>query len=489
MIRSRLRPLRFSATALFLGLSLSTSAADIDWTSCELAPPGGVGGVNAQCGRLDVPENPAAPDGRTISLKLARISARARQPNADPVVFLAGGPGQSATESYPQVAPAFHKLLADRDVILVDQRGTGGSNPLHCELPDATDPTAPMPDREQLQELARECLAALRQKADIAHYTTRDYLADLEAVREALGIDRWNLVGGSYGTRVALSYIQAHPAHVRTAVLDGVVPQDIALGQDHGANLDAALEAQFDRCRNDAHCATRFGDPSQTLAALRRRYSEAPTTVIIPDPRSYAPVEMALNHETLAGTVRLYAYTPETAALLPLLLHQAHEGDPQPLLAQARMLFSEMDGMFAHGMQLSVACSEDAPWLAPAADDTSLIGPELTGLLAAQCEVWPVRPAPAAFKQPVDTDLPVLLLSGQFDPVTPPAYAERALTTMSNARHLVAPGQGHIVEARGCMPELIAQFVDEAKVDALDASCLDTLAPPPFYLDFNGSAP
>ena len=475
--------------AALLFLAALSAQADIAWKPCELTPPGSVVGVKAQCGTFDVPENRNESAGRMIELRLAKIPARANDPAPDPVVFLAGGPGQSATESYPQVAAAFHGLLADRDVILVDQRGTGGSHPLRCSLPDATDPTEPLPDRDDLQHLARECLVELEQTSDVTHYTTRDYLVDLEAVREALNIERWNLIGGSYGTRVALSYIQAYPARVRSAVLDGVVPQDIALGQDHGANLDAALEAQFDRCRKNVACAAAFGDPSRTLDELRRRYREAPTTVIIPDPRSYQPIEMALNHETLAGTVRLYAYSPETIALLPLLLHRAQEGDPQPLLAQAHMIFGELEDLLAHGMQLSVACSEDAPWLTSVPNDTSLIGPELTGLLQAQCEVWPVRPAPAAFKQPVDSDIPVLLLSGEFDPVTPPAYAERALTTLSNARHLVAPGQGHIVQTRGCMPKLIERFIADANVDDLDAACLRTLVPPPFYLDFNGSAP
>lgn len=456
---------------------------------CELRAPGAVAGVEAQCATFTVPENHAEAGGRTIGLQLARVRARAGKPAADPMLFLAGGPGQSALESYPLVAAAFQPLLADRDVILVDQRGTGRSNPLRCELPDVDDPTAPMPDRAELQRLARECLASLSGSADVRYYTTRDYVADLEAVREALGIAQWNLLGGSYGTRVALSYLQAHPDRLRTVVVDAVVPQDVALGQDHGAHLDQTLAAQFARCRDDEACATAFGDPAATLAELRHRYREAPTTVVIPDPLTHAPVEVALNHDTLAGTVRLYAYSPQTIALLPLVLHQAREGNPQPLLAQARMIFEGVEEMISHGMQLSVACSEDVPWLTAMPDDASLIGPELTGLLSAQCEVWPVPKAPAAFKQPVDSDVPVLLLSGEYDPVTPPAYAERAAVTLSNARHLVAPGQGHIVSNRGCMPRLIRQFVREASVADLDAGCLDTLAPMPFYVDFNGSTP
>lgn len=473
---------------LAAALAAAPALPALDFAPCELLAPGGVSGPKAQCATLAVPEDRARPDGRRIELAIARIEPRRRPAQPDPVLFLAGGPGQSALESYGQVAPAFRDLLADRAVVLVDQRGTGRSHPLRCDLPDASDPAAPMPDAAMLADLARECLAGL--DAEVAHYTTRDYLADLEAVREALGVGQWNLVGGSYGTRVALSYIQAHPERVRSAVLDGVVPQDVALGQDHGAFLDAALDQQFARCRADPACAAAFGDPAGTLSELRRRYRETPTTVIIPDPRSHQPIEVALNHETLAGTVRLYAYSPEYTALLPLLLHQAREGDPQPLLAQARILFADLEDMIAHGMQLSVGCSEDAPWLAAAADDDSLIGADLVGFMRAQCSVWPVPRAPGAFKQPVDSDLPVLLLSGQFDPVTPPAYAERALATLANARHLVAPGQGHIVMTRGCMPTLVGRFVRAADVEALgDTSCLDTLAPWPFYLDFNGSAP
>ncbi len=484
MPMSRLFPL---ALALSTACVASVARAAPVFDDCELLPPNAVSGVEATCARFAVPENHGNPGGRMIDLKLAKVPARAAEAAPDPVLFLAGGPGQSATESFPQLAGAFRAVLADRAVVLVDQRGTGGSNALRCPLPDATDPTAPPPEPEALRQLARDCLAAL--DADVVHYTTSDYIADLEAVRQALGIEQWNLVGGSYGTRVALSYIQAHPTRIRSAVLDGVVPQDLALGQDHGINLDAALQAQFQRCRDDAACSAAFGDPWQTLQELRRRYREAPTTVIIADPRSHRPVEVALNHDTLAGTVRLYAYAPESMALLPLLLHQAREGDPQPLLAQARMIFSEIEEVIAHGLQLSVSCSEDAPWLQPVMDEDTLIGAELVGFLKTQCEIWPSVRAPAAFKQPVDTDLPVLLLSGQFDPVTPPAYAERAMATLGNARHLIANGQGHIVAGRGCMPRLINRFIRDASVEDLDASCLDTLAAPAFFLDFNGSAP
>lgn len=481
------RMTRMNRLPALAALLLAGPAAALDFTPCELRSPQSASGLEAQCATFEVPEDRNRPDGRRLQLRVARVPAREAEARPDPVVFLAGGPGQAASESFPQVASAYRDVLRDREVILVDQRGTGGSNLLQCDMPLLNDPTAPPPDAGELQRLARDCLSAL--DADVAHYTTRDYLADLEAVRQALGVERWNLVGGSYGTRVALSYLQAHPDSLRTVVLDGVVPQDVALGQDHGRHLDEALQAQFRRCLEDGACREAFGDPWATLQELRRRYREQPTSMVIPDPRTHEPVEVPLNESTLATTARLYAYQPETVSLLPLLLHRAREGNPRPLLAQARMIVASLGEQIAYGMQLSVTCSEDTPWLRPQANDDTLIGADIVGLLRAQCEVWPVPRAPAAFKQPVDSDLPVLLLSGEYDPVTPPAYAERALATLSNARHLVVPGQGHIVQARGCMPKLLSQFIREADPAALDAGCLERMAPAPFYLDFNGSAP
>lgn len=492
-----LAPAPTPAFALALVLALAgallatpaTTRADtgIEFSPCELKASDAFSGPEGECATLTVPVNHADPQGATIQLRLARIPARATAAKPDPVVFLAGGPGQSAVESWNQIAGAYHQLLADRPVYLLDQRGTGGSHPLRCELPDPLDPTAASSDAGQLRQQASDCLSGI--DVDVRHFGTRDYLADLEHLRQRLGVAQWNLVGASYGTRVALSYVQAHPQSLRTVVLDGVVPQQVALGQDHGANLETALAAQFARCHADAACADTFNDVGRTLTTLRERYRREPTTVLLRDPRSHRALEVPLNHDTLAGVVRLYAYAPETAALLPLLLNQALEGDPRPLLAQAVMIYSQMDELISHGMQLSVICAEDHPWLEPDVGADTLIGADLVELMAAQCAVWPHRRAPEEFKQPVDSDLPMLLLSGEFDPVTPPAYAERALATLANARHLVAPGQGHIVQTRGCMPGLMTTFIREAGFDDLDSECLEKMSPLPFFLDFNGGQP
>jgi pimeloyl-ACP methyl ester carboxylesterase len=456
------------------------------FADCYIGPPDAPATLRAQCAVLEVPEDYAHPDGRHITLRIAKVAARAAKPLPDPILFLAGGPGQAATESYPAIAGALRELQSERDVFLIDQRGTWGSHPLPCTIPELGEPEAAELELDDLVQLARDCLGAL--DADVAHYTTRDYLLDLEVVRQQFGIPQWNLIGGSYGTRVALSYLAAQPDSIRTVVLDGVVPQQAALGQEHGANLDRALAAQFARCAADAACGETFGDPAETLAELRARYRAAPVRTAVADPHTNTPTPVTLNHELLAGVVRFYAYQPETISLLPLLLQQAMNDDPAPLLAQAQMLERVAEQM-AYGMQLSVICSEDVPWFHDDPSDQSLIGPLMISILRAQCAVWPVPPAPESFKEPVRSDHPVLLLSGEFDPVTPPAFAEQTLATLSRGRHLVAPGMGHIVINRGCMAQLVTSFVNAADAEALDASCLKTLGPMPFFLDFTGGAP
>lgn len=447
--------------------------------------------IEAWCTTYEVAEDPDQPGGRRIALNLAVVPARAPTPKADLLVFLAGGPGQAATEAYSNVAAGFQPMLRDRHLLLVDQRGTGGSNRLACpqspdELLDDGQRTTPNAFRQQ----AEACLAAVRDRADPRQYTTSRAIGDLETLRTALGKPQFNLVGGSYGSRVALSYLKAHPDSLRSVIVDGVVPQDEPLGQSHARNLDDGLAAIFASCRADAACTARFGDPADTLAALRRKLRAAPLTVTVPDPLSHAPLTRTLGETGLAGVVRLYAYAPESAALLPLLIDEAAKGRPEALVAQGLIVSRDLGRQLAHGMELSVLCAEDAPELrAQPEDEARLIGNLLPELIRAQCPVWPTGSRPAGFKQPVASDKPVLLLSGEWDPVTPPRFAAEAAKTLSNSRHLVARGRGHIVLARGCVAKLAATFVDELKPAALDTSCLDVLGRIPPFTSYLGPQP
>jgi pimeloyl-ACP methyl ester carboxylesterase len=473
-----------------LGLAAVAEArvlGSVDFVPCDLDGANSVR-IKAECARFEVAEDPAAPAGRRIVLQLALVPARSSRAAPDPVVMLAGGPGQSALEAFPDVASAYEPLRKHRHILLIDQRGTGKSNPLKCPLPDWKDPAAQT--GAALRRQAAECLAGLSPRADPRFYTTTDAIRDLEAVRQALGAPLLNLVGGSYGTRVGLEYLRRHPDAVRTLVLDAVVPPELALLQDHAVNLDATIEAILAACHADAVCARRFGDPRQTLARLRAELRARPRPAAYVDPLTHVPRTETLNEMLLAAIVRLYAYQPETAALLPLLLGETAAGRPQALMAQGELIFQRLGDALAHGMELSVICTEDVPFLRPdPADAGTLLGQQLIALTQEQCAVWPRGELPADFKQPVTSDKPVLLLSGERDPVTPPRYAEQVARTLPNSRALVLNGQGHTVMIRGCAPKLVRDFVQAASVAGLDAACLDALAALPAFTSYQGPEP
>jgi pimeloyl-ACP methyl ester carboxylesterase len=460
----------------------------IAFTPCTLEPLFGQDGVEAQCGSYAVTEDPARPDGRRIALNVAWIAPDDDAEVApDPVFLLAGGPGQAAVETYPQIAPAFREVLKHRNVVLVDQRGTGKSNPLKCEGgKDLADDAGPDAVRA---ETAR-CRDALSKSADLRFYTTTDAVRDLDDVRKALGVEKIDLLGVSYGTRVAQQYAMRHPANTRAIVLDSVAPNTLILGNDFAANLERALDLQFGRCEQSDACTRAVGHPRAQLDALMATLRAAPPMVRYRDAATGESREEPLTANAVAGLMRMYAYMPLVSSLLPLQLHEAAQGRYEGLMALSRMLGESVGGQMAMGMQLSVVCSEDAFGLKsdPALEGT-LLGNQFSDFLGTQCQLWPKGAMPADFHQPLRSDVPALVLEGEFDPVTPPRYGEEVVKTLPNGRLFVLKGQGHNVIGAGCMPKLFAQFLQSADAKALDGKCLDTLGYVPPFTSFNGWEP
>jgi pimeloyl-ACP methyl ester carboxylesterase len=457
----------------------------LQFAPCTLAAPGQAVTLTARCTSLQVPEDPSRPAGRRIDVAIAWVPSTAKSPAPEPVLFLAGGPGQSALESFPTLAPAFRHVLRQRHVILVDQRGTGRSHPLECpQAIGAEDSGAALDvsDPAVARRLASRCLAEVGRDADPRFYTTSDYVADLEAVRTALALESVDLVGVSYGTRVALEYLRRHPGRIRAAVLDSVVPPTLILGAEHARNLDAAIDAQFDRCEVDARCRERFGSSRARLDTVLATLRERPVKVAYADPITNEPREDELTADALVGVVRLHAYAPQLFAMLPMLLESAVQGRYGTLMAQARMVEQLVGEQISLPLQLAVSCTEDAPWLVPdPADRETLMGTAFVDFLRAQCEVWPRGRVPDDFHAPVVVDRPVLLLSGEFDPVTPPRYGEDVARRLAHARHVVLRGQGHGVLGVGCTPRLLGSFFERPEPAGLDARCLDALGyVPPF---------
>lgn len=443
-----------------------------------------------QCAGLTVPEDYDQPDGAQIELLIVRLPATAAQVNDDPVLAIAGGPGQAASSSFLRLDRVFHQLARSRDIYLVDQRGTGHSNPQNCGLPERQAPLLDN-DPEQVIELARECLR--RFNGDPRHYTTEVAVQDLERVRQALEIPTWNLYGVSYGTRVAQTYMRRFPQAIRTSTLDGVLPSDVSLGPQIATHSQAALEALVRQCADDAFCRDRFPDLEEQIDRLFAQLEREPVSVRYEAMRDGTLQEQLFTRTHLVAVVRMALYNSDVLSVLPPMIDSAEQDNNFAALARLAQRLDISDDI-ALGMHNSVVCTEDAPFYPEPSElnqelENTYMGAEWLSGLRALCAEWPRGELKQDFKDPLHSEIPTLLLSGERDPITPPAYGERLGSTLTNARHLVVPARGHHVGVQGCTPDIIARFVAAASSDSLEAGCLDRLNPVPLFVDPNGPSP
>lgn len=449
------------------------------------------GGALAECGKLTVYEDRTAQTGRTIDLNIVVFPATGSSSVVadDPLFLLAGGPGQAATQAYAQALYLFDDINRTRDIVLVDQRGSGDSNGLPCENLEDESLPADLPDAEVVG-LLDTCRQELAGRADLSLYTTDVFVEDLDDVREALGYEQVNLYGASYGTRAALTYMRRYPERVRSAVLDAVVGPELVLFLQMPRDAQRALDLLFERCAADDACRTAFPDVQQEYQELLTRLDE-PQSVTVANPLTNEPITFELTADRLSQYVFNILYSAEFQSLLPLLIHHAREtGDFAPLVVQA-LAVGESAGLDP-GLLYAVTCSEDAPLIDPdaaAALQADTDFPLFAERFLAICAEWPRTTIAADFRAPLRSEIPVLLLSGEADPVTPPEYAAAVAAGLSNSRHLILPGFGHGVVAAGCMPKVVAAFIASADPAAPDTSCLDELRPPPFFTSFAGPEP
>lgn len=439
----------------------------------------------AQCARIMVAENPQQPEGRQIGLAVMVLPTLARVAKLDPVFYLAGGPGQSAIASGPMVFSALLEFRRQRDVVLVDQRGTGKSNNLTCSSPEAPDDftlSSAAALRLEVSKL-RECLPTL--DADPTLYTTSIAMADLDFVRQTLGYEQINLLGISYGTRAALVYLRQFGGHVRSVILDGVAPPSVNILAGASVDTDAALDRLFADCQSSATCAQAFPDPRANFIALTQQLAHSSVEAEFRHPKTGAFIPVTIDPGLVARLVRQVLYHRTLSTLLPLALNQAGQGDYQALLTLGYQFYDDSDSI-STGMMASVFCAEDMSHSVSVAEGGQYFSNSMNELMIEVCQFWPTAEVGPEYFEAVVSDVPVLLLSGELDPVTPPKYAEQAAQTLRNSRHIIVPGVGHNAGFTGCVPDIMVEFVEHLAPRDLAPGCIGSIHRPPFFTSTAG---
>ena len=474
-------------TLLFTETPKSTA---IDLQPCE------VRGLKekAKCGTLEVFENRVKRTGRKIRLKILVVPATGTDRKNDPLWYIPGGPGSSATNDAPGVLGQFAKIREQRDLVFVDQRGTGGSHGLDCTFYDQNDPQTVFGNIFPLNDV-KKCRQELEGQADLTLYTTPIAMDDFDEVRAALGYDQINLFGGSYGTRASLVYLKRHPKTVRTITLQGVVPSGDYVPFDFARRNERALQGVIDECAADTACNTAFPNLRAELKTVLDRLLQGPVEVEIDTNVPQGPgssntprmTKIKLSRDLAAEAIRYMLYSAGSATRVPLVIHQAALGNFAPV---AQFAFRFRVGLVAsgsNGMYLSVTCAEDLPWF-KLADAEKLAANTFLGNYRVRqqleaCELWPRAKVDPNYGTRSST--PVLMLTGQWDPVTPSTNAENAARFLPNSLQVVVPQAGHGfggVEGIQCVHNLMAQFIDQGTTKTLDTTCVKDIKRRPFVL-------
>jgi pimeloyl-ACP methyl ester carboxylesterase len=442
---------------------------------------------DARCAKYEVYEDRAAGRGRKIALNILMMPATGAKPAADPVFFLAGGPGQGAVSVVAGAGDFLPEIRRERDIIFIDQRGTGQSNLLDCSTRGDRNDMRSYFGNPYKDEAVRACRAELEKNANLALYTTPIAMDDLDEVRDAMGYERINLYGGSYGTNAALVYLRQHGDRVRSTVLKGVAPPDYKLPLSFAKGVQHALDRLMDDCAADAVCHKTFPKLKEEFLAVLSRLDKSPASFYAVNPYTGQTQQLTMSRSSFMDDLRVMLYVPDLTSLLPLIIHSAYENDYIPFATYAFILVRQIDMQVARGMQLSVLCSEHIPFITDAdiARETkgTYYGEALIQNYRNACALWPSVKAPESFRDPVKSNVPVLMVSGDVDPVTPPAYGAAAARTLPNSRQIVIHNGTHLT-ASDCIDNLVAQFISKGTAAGLDFACADAIKRPPFDFQY-----
>lgn len=455
----------------------AAAAARLGKCADEDLPP------EARCGSYEVWEDRAAGRGRKVPLHVVLLPATGPSPAPDPLLHMAGGPGDAASGLAPLLAEVMPGVRARRDLLFIDQRGSRTSGPLMCSLGGTDDDLQSYLGEQFPLDEVRRCRAELERKADLRLYTTTHAVDDFAEVLGWLGYEQVNLFGGSGGTRTAQVMIRRHPALVRSAALLAVVPIDETLPIAHAEAAQRALDLVFAACAAEPACGKAFPRLGEELQAVLARLEREPAAVEVEHPETGKPLTVRLSRPAFAEALRFLMYRAERARTLPLAIHQAAQGDFRPIAQNAVDLRRGLLRQLAIGLLLSATCTEDLPFLDPATIPArtrgTFLGDDRVRQQLRACGEWPRGVLPPGYHELVRTDTPVLMLAGAIDPVTPPSFAARTAAGMPNSLQVVIPGGGHS-NFGPCLSALMHELFERASVAGLDTSCVARIEHPPF---------
>ena len=448
---------------------------------CEVA------NVSAQCGTLEVFEDRGSRRGRKIGIKVVVLRALG-QATAEPIFWLEGGPGGAATSAIGPVSQQYLRDLRDsRDLVFVDQRGTGGSNPLNCtDIGESPDNLDAFFGRLFPPHLIRACRQQLEQNADLRQYTTPLAMDDMDDVRAALGYEHINLAGASYGTLSAQIYIKRHPGRVRAAFLVGLATTSFKLPLPFARATQNAWDRVVTDCAADAPCRGAFPELKAEFDAVLARFADGPIQVQMRDPATGRDRSVALEREAFVERLRAMLYTTFGARVVPIVVHRAFLGDFHAFQTMAAR--HRLGGASSRGAYFSMTCSESVPFITEAEivaeTSATFLGDRRTRAHIDACKEWVRGDVDRSFLEPVRTDVSVVLFSGDVDGATPPWIADQAIANFSNGRLVRAINTGHQVSGP-CTWGLMHAFFTSPVARQLDVSCAADLRRPAFALEVN----
>lgn len=442
-------------------------------------------GRDAWCGTYEVWENREAAEGRRIGLRVLVLPARSPTPDPDPVWFLHGGPGGAATEAAGGVAQMLTSVNETKDLVFVDQRGTGASSPIDCDGPATDAPLQEFFDPFLELDDVRRCLE--KQEADVRLYTTPIAMDDYDEVREALGYETINLFGGSYGTRAGLVYLRRHPETVRSAALKGVAPTNMRNPLPFARALERGIEAIFTACETEPECAAAYPQLRGDWERAKARFEDGPVTAEVEDPRNGRRETVRIPRGVFADGLRHILYSIHDSRGLPRMIHEAADGDFARFAREEIRQSIGFGELLSMGMFMTVTCSEDLRFMTEEEIRRETAGTFLGDYRIrrqlAACEVWGRGEIDEGYTRPVRVENPVLLISGEYDTATPPEGGAWVAEHLPNSRHIIVPNESHGFVNAPCEFGVINRFLEAGTHEGLDASCLEETRRPKLIVE------